>query len=89
MRHNPIKCIFGLRSGKFLGFMISQRGIKANPEKIQAILNMLPPRSHKEVLKLTSCLAALRRFVSKLAEHCLPFFNILKGTQSSRNFNWT
>ena len=49
MRLNPSKCAFGVSSGKFLGFMVSHRGIEANPDKIQAILNMEPPRNIKEV----------------------------------------
>jgi Reverse transcriptase (RNA-dependent DNA polymerase). len=61
---NPEKCIFGVPSGKLLGFMVSQRGIQANPEKINAILNMKPPNSQKDVQKLTGCMAALSRFVS-------------------------
>ena len=49
MRLNPSKCAFGVSSGKFLGFMVLHRGIEANPDKIQAILNMEPPRNIKEV----------------------------------------
>ena len=71
---NPNKCTFAVRAGKFLGFMVSQRGIEANPEKIQAILDMRPPRRGKEVQKLTGCIAALNRFVSRSTDKCLPFF---------------
>ena len=49
MRLNPNKCAFGVSTRKFLGFMVSHRGIKANPDKIQVILNMEPPRNIKEV----------------------------------------
>ena len=49
MRLNPSKCAFRVTSGKFLGFMVSHRGIEANPNKIQAILNMEPPQNIKEV----------------------------------------
>ena len=49
MRLNPAKCVFGVSSGKFLRFMVSQQGIEANPEKVKAILNMTSPRSVKEV----------------------------------------
>ena len=52
MKMNPSKCTFGVSSGKFLGFMVSQRGIEANPDKIQAMLNMEPPRNVKEVQSL-------------------------------------
>ena len=53
MKLNPNKCTFGVSSGKFLGFMVSHRGIEANPEKIKAILDMKPPQSIKEVQSLT------------------------------------
>ena len=49
MKLNPSKCAFGVSSGKFLGFMVSHRGIEANPDKIQAILDMKPPQNVKEV----------------------------------------
>ena len=49
MKLNPRKCIFGVTAGKFLGFMVSQRGIEANPNKIWAIMEMAPPRNVKEV----------------------------------------
>ncbi|KAM2227799.1 hypothetical protein ACFXTI_014572 [Malus domestica] len=52
MRLNPNKCAFGVGSGKFLGFMISQRGIKANPENIKAILDMKEPETSKDIQSL-------------------------------------
>ena len=84
MKLNPSKCVFGVASGKFLGFMVSQRGIKANSEKVQAIINMVSPRTIKEVQKLTGRIAALNRFVSRVTDKCLPFFKTLK-----RAFSWT
>ena len=65
MKLNPSKCAFGVASGKFLGFMVSQREIKANPEKVQAILNMTSPKTIKEVQKLTGRIETLNRFVSR------------------------
>ena len=65
MKLNPSKCAFEVASGKFLGFMVSQRGIEANPDKIQAILNIEPPKNIKDVQSLTRRVAALNRFVSK------------------------
>ncbi|VVA39473.1 PREDICTED: Transposon, partial [Prunus dulcis] len=53
MRLNPKKCAFGVSSGKFLGFMISQRGIEANPEKIKAIIDMERPKTTKDIQSLT------------------------------------
>ncbi|KAI5338538.1 hypothetical protein L3X38_017809 [Prunus dulcis] len=87
MRLNPTKCAFGVASGKFLGFMISQRGIEANPEKIQAILDMTIPKTVKDIQSLTGRVAALTRFISKATDRCASFFKALKGTK--RNITWT
>uniref|UniRef100_A0A2N9HQ03 Uncharacterized protein n=1 Tax=Fagus sylvatica TaxID=28930 RepID=A0A2N9HQ03_FAGSY len=84
MKLNPSKCAFGVYSGKFLGFMVSQRGIEANPDKIKAILEMQPPKSTKEVQRLTGRVAALNRFMSRSTDKCLPFFKTLK-----KAFEWT
>ena len=84
MKLNPSKCAFGVSLGKFLGFMVSQRGIEANPDKIQAIPDMKPPQNVKEVQSLTERVAALNKFVSKATDKCLPFFKVLKKT-----FEWT
>ena len=81
---NPGKCVFGVVLGKFLGFMVSQRGIKENPEKVQAIINMASPKTVKEVQKLTERIAAINRFVSRATDKCLPFFKTLKQA-----FMWT
>ena len=75
---NPNKCVFGVASRKFLRFMVSQRGIEANPEKVRAIIDMTSPRTVKEVQKLTGRIAALNRFISKAIDKCLPFFKTLK-----------
>ena len=84
MKLNPSKCVFRVASGKFLGFMVSQRGIEANSEKVQAIINKVSPQTVKEVQKLTDRIAALNRFVSKATDKCLPFFKTLKQA-----FTWT
>ncbi|KAM2039960.1 hypothetical protein ACFX1T_013356 [Malus domestica] len=87
MSLNPNKCAFGVGSGKFLGFMISQRGIEANPEKIKAILDMKEPETSKDIQSLTGKVAALTRFISKATDRCAPFFKALKG---SKKYNtWT
>ena len=78
MKLNLNKCVFGVASGKFLGFMVSQRGIEANSEKVQAIINMASLRTVKEVHKLTGRIATLNRFVSRATDKCLPFFKTLK-----------
>ena len=82
MKLNPSKCAFRVASGKFLGFMVSQRRIEANPENVQAIINMVSPRTVKEVQKLTGRIAALNRFVSRATDKCLPFFKTLKDRKS-------
>ena len=78
MKLNPGKCAFEVTAGKFLGFMVSQRGIEANPDKIRAIMEMKPPRNVKEVQSLNGKVAALNRFVSRATDKCLPFFHTLK-----------
>ena len=78
MKLNLSKCVFGVASSKFLGFMVSQKGIEANPKKVQAIINMVSPRTVKEVQKFTRMIAALNRFVSRAMDKCLPFFKTLK-----------
>jgi hypothetical protein len=83
---NQDKCIFGVSTGKLLGFLVSYRGLEANPKKIKAIEAMRPPARVKDVQKLTGSLAALSRFISRLAERALPFFKLL---QKSGPFSWT
>ena len=84
MKLNPSKCAFRVSSGKFLGFMVSQRGIEANPDKIQAILNMELPKNIKKVQSLTGRVTTLNRFVSKATYKYLPFFKVLR-----KAFEWT
>ncbi|CAA0829416.1 Unknown protein, partial [Striga hermonthica] len=83
---NPKKCTFGVESGKFLGYMVSQRGIEANPAKIKAIQDLTPPTSVKGVQALTGRLAALNRFISKSTDRCKPFFEAIK---KGKRFEWT
>jgi hypothetical protein len=83
---SPNKCVFGVPSGKLLGFIISHHSIEANPEKISAITNMKAPTCIKDVRKLTECIAALNRFISKLREWGLLFFKLLKHQEK---FVWT
>ncbi|XP_024046441.1 uncharacterized protein LOC112100831 [Citrus clementina] len=86
MKLNPEKCAFGVESGKFLGFMVSHRGIQANPEKIQAIVQMRSPRNLKEMQSLTGRLAALSRFISKATDKCQPFFQVIRRGKKTE---WT
>lgn len=86
MKLNPEKCAFGVHGGKFLGYMISQRGIEANPEKIKAIINMAPPKSTKGMQELAGRMAALNRFISRSADKGLPFFKVLR---QGKSFTWS
>ena len=83
---NPEKCVFGILVGKLLGFLVSHQGIEANPAKVKAIEAIRPPTRIKDVQKLTGSLAALNRFISRLAERALPFFELLRR---SGPFSWT
>jgi hypothetical protein len=69
-----------------LGFIVSERGIKANPEKIAAITNMGPIKDLKGVQRVMGCLAALSRFISRLGERGLPLYRLLRKT---KHFSWT
>ena len=86
LRLNPGKCVFGVPSGKLLGFLVSHRGIKANPEKVKAVEDMSPPKTLREMQKLTRRVTALGRFISRLGERALPFFQLMK---TKGPFEWT
>ncbi|KAK1683286.1 hypothetical protein QYE76_044134 [Lolium multiflorum] len=83
---NPKKCFFGVRGGQVFGYFISARGIEANPLKIKAILDMEPPKNLHQVQQLAGRLAALSRFIAKLGEKALPFYQLMK---KSEKFEWT
>jgi ribonuclease HI len=85
LKLNATKCAFGVGSGKFLGFLVTQHGIEANPDQIAAIQGLQPPRNVREVQRLTGMAAALNRFISKSAERCRPFFDLIK---KGKNFAW-
>ena len=83
MKLNPTKCGFGVSFRTFLEFMVSQWGIKANQERVGAIIEMTSPKSVKEVQRLTRKVAALNGFISKVMDKCLHFFDALK-----KAFKW-
>jgi hypothetical protein len=83
---NPAKCAFGVPSGNLLGFLVSHRGIEANPDKVKAIEEMRPSRNLKEMQHLAGCMAALGCFIAKSGEKALPFFKLMKCTGK---FEWT
>jgi dsDNA-binding SOS-regulon protein len=87
LKLNPTKCSFGVSAGQLLGFLVSARGIEANPEKIQVILTMGKPTKLHDVQKLAGRVAALSRFVARLGEKALPFYALMK--KSDDKFEWT
>ena len=86
MKLNPTKCTFGVGSGQFLGYLVTQQGIESNPQQIRALIDMPSPKSIKDVQRLNGRIAALSRFISKSSDHCVSFFKALKG---KKNFEWT
>ena len=86
LKLNPKKCTFGVQKGKILGCIVLAKGIDPNLDKVQAILNMKVPKNIKDVQKLIERLAALNKFISKLAEQSLSIFQALKETK--RDFTW-
>ena len=83
---NLENCVFGVPAGKLLGFIISNRGIEANPAKIRALSQLAIPTDLKQIQKLTRCVAALSRFISRLGEKALPLYRLLRCT---KHFEWT
>ena len=77
LRLNASKYSFGVGSGKFLGYMVTHRGIEGNPDQIKAIKTLQLPRNPKEVQRLTRMIAALNRFIFRSADKCRPFFQLL------------
>jgi hypothetical protein len=86
MALNPEKCTFSVRSGKLLGYLVSQRRIEVNLEKIWAIKEMKPLATTREAQRLTGCFVAVRRFISRSAEWSVTFF---KALRESNPFKWT
>ena len=83
MKLNLAKCAFRVSAEKFLGFIVNNRGIEPNPDKIKVVLDMLPPSNIKDIQHLTGRIAALSRFVSRASDKCRPFFQVLK-----KAFQW-
>jgi len=82
LKMNPLKCAFGVSSGKFLGFIVRHRGIEIDQSKIEAILKMPEPRNIHELKSLQGKLAYIRRFISNLAGRCQPFTHLMKKDTS-------
>ena len=86
LKLNPEKYVFRVKAGKFLGFMLTQRGIEMNLDKYMAIMNMRNPSSVKEVQQLTGRITSLSQFIPKEGDKAYPYLQCLKG---NNHFQWT
>lgn len=86
LRLNASKCAFGVGLGKFLGYLITHQGIEVNPDQIEAIHRLNSLRNPKEIQRLTGMATTLNCFISRLAEQCRPFFQLLKKW---KDYHWT
>ena len=84
MKLNPSKRVFSMASGKFLGFMVPQHGVEANPDKIQPIMEMALPKNINELQSLNGKVIAFNPFIYRATDKCLPFFKVLR-----KAFEWT
>jgi hypothetical protein len=82
LRLSPNKCTFGVEAGKYLGFILTNRGVEVNPDKCSVVLNMQSPRTIKEVMQLMGRIASLTRLLLALARRCFPFFKTLRNKKS-------
>ena len=82
LRLNPAKCTFEVKSGQLLGFIVSQKGIEVDPEKVKAILEMPEPCTEKQVCGFLGSLNYISRFISQLTAICEPIFKLLRKNQS-------
>ena len=85
LRLNADKCAFGVGAGKFLGYLITSRGIEVNPDQIEAVKRLKLPSNPKEVQVLTRILVALNLFIFKFADRCRLFYQLLKKW---KGFQW-
>jgi hypothetical protein len=86
MKLNPEKCTFGVPAGQLLGYIVSQRGIEANPSKIKAIEALEPLTELRDVQKFAGCLASLSQFISQIGEKAMPLYQLMKKTD---HFIWS
>ncbi|XP_023746035.1 uncharacterized protein LOC111894186 [Lactuca sativa] len=86
MKLNPLKCHFRIKSGKFLGYMVTKIGIEASPEQVKAIIELKSPYSTKDIQRPTGRVTTLNKFISRYSERCKPFYDILK---KNNRFEWT
>ncbi|KAG7529698.1 Reverse transcriptase domain [Arabidopsis suecica] len=85
MKLNPEKCSFEVPSGEFLGYLVTERGIEANPKQIAAFIDMPSPKTAREVQRLIGRIAALKRFISRSTDECIPFYQLIR---KDKKFDW-
>ncbi|KAL4010970.1 hypothetical protein IC575_028012 [Cucumis melo] len=78
LKLNPSKCTFGATLGKLLGFIVSEEGIKVDPDKVRAIMEMPSPKTEKEIRGFLGRLNYISRFISYLTPTCEPIFKLLR-----------
>lgn len=78
LKLNSTKCAFGVKSGKFLGYVVTPKGIKVNQEKVKAVREITAPLSIREIQKLNGWITVLSIFISRSADKSLPFFKVLR-----------
>ena len=83
---NPAKCVFGVPAGKLLGFLVCNKGIEANPEKIKAITSLAKLKCVNDIQRLAGRTAALSRFISRLGEKAIPLYQMMNKID---NFIWS
>ena len=81
LRLNPKKCTFRVTSGKLLGYMVNERGMELDPDKIRAILDMLASRTERELRVFLGRLQYISRFIAKLTDIYEPIFRLLRKSQ--------
>ncbi|KAK1406979.1 hypothetical protein QVD17_38589 [Tagetes erecta] len=89
MKLNPKKCTFGVEEGKFLGVMVTKSGIRPNPDKVEAVIQMASPKTRKEVQRLNGRLVSLNRFLSRMMDKSYQFINTMKNCIRKNDFIWT
>ncbi|XP_042401305.1 uncharacterized protein LOC121991361 [Zingiber officinale] len=80
-----VECLFGAKGGKFLGYLVTERGIEVNPEKVRVLRDMKAPQNLKEAQKLVGRIIALSQFISRATDKAAPFFKVLR---KASKFQW-
>jgi len=83
LKMNPTKSLLGVSSGKFLGFIVTSKGIHLDPDKVEAIQSMQFPKTVKELRGLQDRIAYIWRFITNLSDHCHPFTRLIKKVSPS------